>query len=251
MSDNSAQGYLSYFWQNEKFLSLHERHQSFCVGLIEPRFIPSISGEFFTVTLRILGSTGGGEEGPGVFPTGLLVGPFGCSDLSDMENSNENNISNIIQIKEYVEFHHKNVSENLDKLDTRLIGVIAFSGILLQFIDTLETVGTLSQLLKIGSSILFIISIGCCLRGVFPGNIGGEDPRILRESEEWFNYDSSDPQRIERKISDDIMETAEEIRAVAQQKSDCLAGAIWCLAIGSSFIGINTVIKALVEQSLT
>ena len=162
-----------------------------------------------------------------------------------MEHSNNENKTNISQIKEYVEFHHRNVNENVDKLDSRLIGVIAFSGILLKLADGLETVGTLTLILKLGCSVFFIGSICCCLRGVFPINIGGEDPKILREDNKWYLFDKSDPQRIERKISDDIMETAEEIRQAGKVKSDCLSGAIWCLAIGSVFIGINTVIGTL------
>lgn len=200
------------------------------------------------MTGSLIGLTGGILEGT-KFEGDTLLSPDGCSffELSGMENFTETDKTNIAHLKKYVETDYDTISKDCIRSDTKFVGVIGFSTLLLKLSGDLKGGDSLALVLEVVTCIFFLGAVGCCLRGLRPQASQTENPRRLRNemySEEYKN----NPEKFELGISDALMQSAEQVRKVAEEKAQYLNSAIISLSFGALLIASNIILKALTGQ---
>jgi hypothetical protein len=165
-----------------------------------------------------------------------------------MNNIPETHKNNIAHLKDYADSYHKKISEDSDRIDSKFIGVIGFSSLLLKLSDDLSGNSCLELVLKVVACLFFIGAVGCCLRGLRPQVSTTEDPRSFRK--EMYSEDyKNNPEYFELGISDALIQTSEQIRRVTNEKAEYLQSSIVSLSLGAFLMAANIILKSLAEYS--
>jgi hypothetical protein len=169
--------------------------------------------------------------------------------------TNEENHTNIDLIYEYTESVFKNISDNIDKLNTRLTTVIGFSGILLRFAADLPNRGIifdfpllhihiewLSLVLKIGVCLSLLLCVCLSAWGLAPKKGAGTMVPPGKLLDEWY-YETDE--RCKLYIAKSWRVGIEQLDSGRLKKAQNLNLAVWLLIVATILFAVDIAISAI------
>jgi hypothetical protein len=152
-------------------------------------------------------------------------------------------------IYEYTESVIKTQRESLDKLNTKLSGFLAYTGLMIKFVGDLSEKVTLHGFICYSCTSLVVLAYIClsisvlllCLGLSVKPSFKPILPEKLMEND-WYFADSS---RILDSIISNRIEISKDYEKSALEKGKNLNLAIWLIALSLAIIIINTLIKII------
>lgn len=159
-----------------------------------------------------------------------------------MEELEEKTLHNNIDIiYKYTEGYLKDINKSIDNITTKLTSTLAFSGVILKFVDDMPS-NSNEWIFKVGTTLCLIITIGCCVAGLYPKDAGEViDPTYLLEAEQYRAEDEIIKLQIVRQWNKGIP----GLKDLLEKRASCFSLAIGFLTTASLIFALKIILESI------